>query len=174
MDIQIVDAQVQGDFLITKRTCDGAIHLRKEPKIVLAIRAAEYNLDVDDPFVLDMILMEPFIRVEDEDEIHPLYAADTVFEAGEILRKRVDDTQELHGAPTGPLRVMAKAIEAKKATQGLVVVQKLLLQNADKRVRGPIQTLRDRERNRMKKKPVTFLDRLVWKAEQENHRATAV
>jgi len=148
-DIQIVGAEVVGPFLFIARTVDGARHLQRMPKETLAIRAAEYGLEPDDPFVLEMVLHEHLIEPEDQDELHPLFAAPSIAKARTEMRARVTAARDAHGAPKGKLRALAAAIDAGTATAGAGEAAALLLQHADPRVAVPMRALVAAERDRV-------------------------
>src|SRR4051812_20303885 len=98
MDIQIVNVIDPGDgYLYVIRTLDGIQQPNKMPKEMLAIRAAEYNLDVRDPMALDIMLLEPFMT--EQDDVHPLYAEAKIEDALTIIWGRVENVRVKHGAP---------------------------------------------------------------------------
>lgn len=139
-----------GRFVLITREVDGGTVLERAPKETLAIRAAEYNLHPEDDFVLDMILLEPFMpAVEGPGDVHPLYSADTVADALEIMRERVESAREAHGAPRGKNRMMAAAIRNGVASQGLVSAHRLYLDSADPRIGPAVHRMRDAERERL-------------------------
>lgn len=157
MDIQITGATVhQGtSWLIVARTLDGALNLERMPRETLAIRAAEYDLDPEDPFALDLVLLERFYSPADPEEIHPLFAAPSVAAAERAMRERIAEVQDAHGAPVGKLRPLAAAIAAGKATEGAGKAHRHLQRGANPQVRGAVQFLRDRERERIQNLTLT-------------------
>lgn len=153
MDITITEsAYDQERFLLIRRTVvdeAGEVHsfLERAPKETVAIRAAEYNLEPDDDFVLEMVLLEPFLpAVEGPGDVHPLYSADSVKDAVEIMRERVELARTLHGAPK---MLMAKAVRKGVASAGLVAAHRQYSESADPRIVGPIRRMRDAERERL-------------------------
>jgi hypothetical protein len=171
VDITITDSVYeQGRFVIISRTVVDAGETRKvlerAPKETLAIRAAEYDLETDDDFVLDLVLLEPFMRMaEGPGDVHPLYSADSVKDALEIMRDRVEDARAEHGAPRGKNRMMAAAIRNGAASAGLVRAHHRYQESADTRVVDPIRYMRDKERERLsgraEKAPVTLATELA-------------
>jgi hypothetical protein len=150
VDIQIVGAEPEGqNFLVVARTLDGELNLERYPREVLAIRAAEYDLEPDDDFVLDLVLLERFDEPENVEETHPLFAASTVKGALKVMHSRIDTVRTVHGAPRNANRMMARAVANKAASKGLVRAQNLLVKNADRDVDEPVRRLRDLERERM-------------------------
>src|SRR4051794_7828253 len=88
MDIQITGIELDGPWIRVQRTVDGEGHGERMPKETLAIRAAEYNLEPDDPRALDIVLLEMFYTPDDPDEIHPLYRMRNIDDAlNEVLRR---------------------------------------------------------------------------------------
>lgn len=163
-DIQIEHAEVIGPFLFIARTVDGARHLQRMPKETLAIRAAEYGLEPDDPFILDLVLHEHLIEPDDPEEVHPLFAAPTVGQARTELRARLTKVRDAHGAPKGKLRPLAAAIEAGTASRGAADAAALLLQHADPRVAAPMRALVKAERERVAATPRTLVEELERQA----------
>lgn len=151
MDIRIADASYyQSRFLIVSRQVDGERFMERAPRETLAIRAAEYNLDPDDDFVLDLVMLEPFMgAVEGPGDVHPLYSADTVADALEIMRDRVELARVEHGAPKGKNRMMAAAIRNGVASDGLVTAHRLYLDSADDWIPALVHRSRDAERERL-------------------------
>lgn len=103
MDIQITNAELVEDRWIhierLHREGDKEwTSLHRMPKEILAIRAAEYNLEVDDPRVMDIVLMEPFFP-ETTDEVHPLYSRGTVAEALTVQESHLQAAKKKHGTP---------------------------------------------------------------------------
>lgn len=169
MDIVIEKAALHAPFLIIQRTVDGAPWVERAPKETLAIRAAEYNLSPDDDFVLDLVLLEPFlITTEKPGEIHPLFACDTVADALEVMHARVAEAQDFHGAPKGKNRAMAAAVRNGVASAGLVGVHERYHKYADPRVMAPVQRLRDIQREQLANVPrvPSLADRLISESEK--------
>lgn len=155
MDIQIISAELTTDqkSIIVERTFDGQRNLTKMPKETLAIRAAEYDLDPEDPRVLDIVLMEQFHEPEDPEEIHPLYAAPTVAEALAVVEKRIEQVKTEHGAPAGRMRSLFAAASSPKATPGLGQTKDLLLAHADKEIGIYVKIHRDQNREALVAEP---------------------
>lgn len=153
MDIQIVGAEEtpDGKHIIVTRTItedDGTSRTYPErfPKETLAIRAAEYNLSVDDPRVLDQILLEGFYPA-DPDERHPLFSSATIEEAVEIMTERIEHVRNANGAPQRPqMRSLFHAADLDESTQGLTDAKDLFLKHADPGVTVWVQVLRDEGR----------------------------
>lgn len=169
MDISIEKAALHSPYIIVNRLVDGQVWIERAPKEILAIRAAEYDLEPDDDFVLDLVLLEPFmVTVEAPGTVHPLFRCDTVADALEEMHARVGEAQEVHGAPKGKNRAMAAAVRNGAASAGLLEVHHRYHKYADPRVRGPVQTLRDAERDRLRNvtpKARSLADRLAEQAQ---------
>jgi hypothetical protein len=150
VDIEIVGAEPEGaNYLVVARTLDGELNLERMPRETLAIRAAEYDLEPDDDFILDMVLLERFDEPEDPEELHPLFATSTIKGALKVMHSRIDVVRTTHGAPRNANRVLARAVANGAASKGLVRAQKLLIKNADRDVDEPVRKFRDRERERL-------------------------
>lgn len=155
MDITITGAEMDesGRYIHVHRTLrdgtDERLMIEKMPCETLGIRAAEYDLDVDDPVVLDLVLLEGFYRPEDPDEVHPLFSADSVAQAYRVMRDRLEVVRTQHGAPEFPNRLMASAVANGNASDGLVRARALLLEHSTPPgLREHVQVLRDAERGR--------------------------
>jgi AcrR family transcriptional regulator len=143
MDIQIVDAIEVGRNLEIRRTFDTThVDVHRMPREILAIRAAEYNLEVDDPFALDLLLLERFIDVNPE-ETPPLYSRSTIAEAVEEMKNRIEVVRATHGSPAEPRRLLAHGIDAGIATDGLVEAQRLLLKHVHEDIIEPTKFFRN-------------------------------
>jgi hypothetical protein len=167
MDIQIVGAEEtpDGKHIIVTRTItedDGSSRTYPErfPKETLAIRAAEYNLPVDDPRVLDQILLEGFYPA-DPNEHHPLFASETIEEAVEIMTARIEHVRNANGAPKQPqMRSLFHAADLAESTQGLTDAKALFLKHADPAVAVWVQILRDQGRGQKPAVQKPFLDQV--------------
>lgn len=152
MDIQIVDVQYGGDrWLHVHRTLDGVLQINRMPREMLAMRAAEYNLELDDPFALDMMLLENFYPNHDPEASHPLHVSETIEEAVVVMKERIEWVRNEHNAPQGANRMIADAIANSAATQGAVDTQRLLIKHGDKGVIQPVQFFRDKIREEKKR-----------------------
>jgi hypothetical protein len=128
-------------------------HMHKMPKLTLSIRAAEYNLDVEDPLALDMVLREHlYFRTGlpryDVNGVHPLFYLPSVGAAASFMEKRIEEVRVDRKAPeieTGN-RMLAGAVENKAASKGLVAVRDQLLLAQDSRIIEPVQFYRDQSR----------------------------
>lgn len=154
MDITITEAElVEGRYL---RLVSVAIDAGKErvalmqmPKETLAIRAAEYDVEVDDPFALELVMREHLIR--SDDFVAPLYTDLSAQELRAEMDRRLEAVRVEHGAPAGADRLIARAVELDKASDGMVEAHRLFLTHADPDIREVVQEYRDRERARLKK-----------------------
>jgi hypothetical protein len=170
MDIQITGIQDPGDgFLYIERTLDGGElpHLHKMPKEMLAIRSAEYNLPVDDPRALDIVLMEIWVEEPPGEKYAPLYSAPTVEDALEIIMQRVEDAKTRHGAPEQPqMRSLFHAADLPESTQGLTDVKAKLLEHADPEFQKWVHIHRDaaRESIRTNMDNMSFAERMKMEA----------
>jgi hypothetical protein len=167
MDIQVTGAVELGEnFIVIYRTLDGTPHATRPPKEILAIRAAEYNAEVTDPDIIDMVMLEQFIKGVDE-KYHPLYV-ESIDDAREIVNARIEAVKKLHGHPTGEMSRLSFAATTDKATPGLKTSLGLLAKHADQRIREDIQTMRDHGREAIKDrrgfKQPTFLDQIAREA----------
>jgi hypothetical protein len=167
MDIQIVRAEaIPGNFILVYRDLtldDGTVlnNVERMPKETLAIRAAEYNLETDDPWALDIVLLERFHRPEVEDTLHPLFAAPTIADALKVMKSRIELARDEHGAPKQmPMRSLFHAADKNESTQGLSDAKGLLLEHADPEVRWPVQFNRDMERKHYRKPTLTLAQRM--------------
>lgn len=148
MDITIVDGElsesrythVMRDEVYEDGTA--GTHIHRMPKEILSLRAAEYDLPVDDPRVLDMVLLEHLILTDDLPDPHPLFAADSVKDALKQMEKMLDILRERHGQPKEKFLA-----NAKNPSQGLIVVQGLLHAHTDSSVIEPVKYFRDKERS---------------------------
>jgi hypothetical protein len=132
VDIQITGAIQSGKYILISRVVDGANWIERMPKETLAIRAAEYDLEPDDPRVLDQVLLEGFYVPEDPDEIHPLFKEATVADALAIMEQRIEQVRNDNGAPKEPaMRSLFHAADLDASTQGLTDAKRLLLDNVD-------------------------------------------
>jgi hypothetical protein len=170
MDIQITGAYMDPDgqnIIVTRDITheDGTKwegYLQRFPKESLAIRAAEYNLEPDDPRVLDILLMEFVVLQETIGRVHPLYREDTIEEALAIVEKYIDDVKTEHGAPTEPkMRSLFHAADSPKSTQGLTDTKAILLEHADPDIGVFIKMNRDEGRKVFGKlkEPETLFER---------------
>lgn len=97
MDIQIVGAELSADgqFITVYRDItedDGTFCPRvphRYPKETLAIRAAEYDMEIDDPRVLDQILLENFYVDANTDTPDPLFTM-KIPEALEVAQRKIE------------------------------------------------------------------------------------
>jgi hypothetical protein len=167
MDIQVTGATELGEnFIVIYRTLDGVPHATRPPKEILAIRAAEYNAEVTDPDIIDMVMLEQFIKGVEE-RYHPLYT-ESIDDAREIINGRIEAVKKQHGHPTGELSRLAFAATTDKATPGLKTSLTLLSKHADPSIRADIQTMRDHGRasiaaHKNFKQP-TFLEQIAREA----------
>jgi hypothetical protein len=156
MDIVVSESTYfQGRFIVVSRTLRENdvewTNLERMPRETLAIRAAEYDLEPEDDFVLDLVMLERFVPVTwDTTDVHPLFSADTVKDALEIMRDRVESARVEHGSPRGRNRMLAAAVRNGVASDGLVAAHRLCMDSADPRVVRPIRYMRDRERERLR------------------------
>jgi hypothetical protein len=149
------------------------------PKLALGVRAAEYDLDPEDPRVLDMILRLPHHpetgkpRIERADGRPPLYYLPTVAEAIDFMDARVEEVRVDRLAPAADTgnRMLADAVTNKAATKGLVQARDHLLKSVDKRLVEPIQYYRDQIRDEVKREvALTPADRLLRSFERDRQR----
>lgn len=149
MDITITGAEYKnGTVEITRSHSENgetweSIH--RMPSWTLAARAAEYDLEPTDPFVLDLVLLEPFL-VHPPEDVAPLHSAATVTEALATMRSRVEDARVAHGSPAGKNRIMAQAVKNGAASEGLVQAAELLSKYADPKVVPLVRSIRDNVR----------------------------
>ena len=104
MDIEITKVElVDNRFIHVERIHkDGDqvwSSINRMPKEILAIRAAEYDLETSDPRVLDAVLLEPFFPSMQDGEVHPLYYSETVADALKELERQIAAAKKRHGAP---------------------------------------------------------------------------
>lgn len=152
-------------------------HQHKMPKTILTIRAAEYDLDVEDPLVLDMVLRDHhYHEIGDYhvNGIHPLFYMPSVEEAKSFMSDKIEEVRVDRIAPefeTGN-RLLAGAIQNKVATKALVSVRDQLLQAFDRRLAEPIQYYRDKGRAQLAQpaKRVDPVEQLlqVYKRDRDN------
>ncbi|MGC5562808.1 hypothetical protein ACPYPG_08195 [Streptomyces sp. FR-108] len=88
---------------------DGTVHLHIMPQDIFAIRAAEYDMDVDDvDALIDLVLYEPFIDSMEEDGTPILFGSGSLSEAREKYLSRINQAKEetitLDIAPTSEAR----------------------------------------------------------------------
>jgi hypothetical protein len=152
------------------------------PKIALGIRAAEYDLDPEDPRVLEMILRihhhsdtgKP--RIEREDGRPPLYTMETVAAARDFIGDRIEEVRVDRKAPaieTGA-RMLAGAIENRVATEALVQARSMLLKFVDKRLVEPVQHYRDQMREEVAREVVlTPADRMLRQFDIDRRRVNS-
>jgi hypothetical protein len=171
MDIQITGIRDPGDgFLYIERTIDGGTvpHQNKMPKESLAIRAAEYNIEPDDPIALNMLLMENFIVLSQPQPHHPLHTCDDIGEALEIVMAQVEDAKTRNGAPTEPhLRCLYAAADlpVPESTQGLTDVRERLLNYCDDSIPIWVRVHRDENRKQARREnPYNLLNQLKKEA----------
>jgi len=158
MDIQIVGAEETPDGLhivVTRTITDDEGNSRtypeRFPKETLAIRAAEYDLEVDDPRVLDQILLEGFYDEANPLETHPLHGEKTIADALAVMEKRVERVRNKHGAPKEPkMRSLFHAAELDESTQGLTDAKRLFTKHADPTVGTWVKIMRDEGRRAAK------------------------
>jgi hypothetical protein len=164
MDIQIVNVIDPGDgYLYVIRTLDGIQQPNKMPKEMLAIRAAEYNLDVRDPMALDIMLLEPFMT--EQDDVHPLYAEAKIEDALSIIWGRVENVRVKHGAPKEPqMRSLFHAADLRESTQGLTDTKKALLHHANPDIGTWVKMNRDTGRRQMAERPRTLTETMKLQA----------
>jgi len=169
VDIVIEKAVLHAPFMVVSRKVDGQTWVERAPKETLAIRAAEYDLDPEDDFVLDLVMLEPFlITTEKPGEVHPLFFCDSVADALEVMHARVAEAQDFHGAPKGKNRALAAAVRNGVASAGLVMAHDRYRKYADPRVTVPVQRLRDVQREQLRNRPKepTMADRLMAEVEK--------
>jgi hypothetical protein len=113
----MVHGSIGACWNIIIRKSDGTIHSHIMPKSIFAIRAVEYDMDVDADFdaILEMILHEPFMQdpnaLPAEEDVAgaagyntkiadgtkrpaTLFTAETIKDAREAHRMRVEDTKK--------------------------------------------------------------------------------
>jgi hypothetical protein len=128
-------------------------HAHKMPRLTLAIRAAEYGLDVEDPFALDLVMREHLylqtgLPRYEVDQVHPLFYLPSVAEALAFMQERIEEVRVDRQAPaeeTGN-RMIANAVLNKAATKAAGQVRSHLLKSCDKRIIAPVQDTRDQLR----------------------------
>lgn len=158
----IVQVESDDRFLYIASTIgpdtDVVPHMHKLPKLALTVRAAEYNLDVEDPLALDLILRSHWYPQIDgsttpsyeKNGIPPLLYMPSVQEASTFMDERIEEVRVDRKAPpkdTGS-RMLAGAIRNKDCTKGLVVVRDKLLSAYDRRLAEPVQFYRDQAREK--------------------------
>jgi hypothetical protein len=145
MDIQILSgAHEENQYIDLIRTYDGHPNKHRYPKEILAIRAAEYNLEWDDPRVLDMVLLEHLIP-DPEERFHPLYLMDP-HEAIEVVSNRIEVVKQQHDAPEGDAGKLLLAADTDAATLGLKKTKKEMFQRAPRDIDWIIRHHRDSTR----------------------------
>lgn len=147
-DIQVVNSEPLGDiFTVTTHTIDGKFHKTRWPKETLGIRAAEYDLEPEDPEVLELVMLEPWVTEFDPHEVHPLFAAKSVAKALDIMRARLERVREVHGSPKDPAkRMLARAVANGHATRGLVLAHGHFHKHVHPGLVVPVQAMRDEGR----------------------------
>jgi hypothetical protein len=135
MDIKIESAELSpdGKFIIVVRSFGPGQggDIERMPKETLAIRAAEYNLEIDDPMAMDLVMLERFQEDQDPNETHPLYASATVEEALDIMRVRIENARNLHGAPQDvEHRNLFTAADTPESSQGLKDLKGLFVEHS--------------------------------------------
>lgn len=151
MDIQIVDSHEYYDpnFVVIRRTLDGMPFAQRQPKDVLFLRAAEYNLEPDDPRVLDMVLLECFTVWDPTMVVAPLYQQIDIEEALSIVEGKIEDVRVEHGAPEEPMmRQLFTAADLEESTEGLTLAKTILFKG-DHRVMPWHKIMRDEGRKEM-------------------------
>jgi hypothetical protein len=171
MDIQISGVeQISSEFIVVYRdiTIDGVFYKacpNRMPKETLSIRAAEYDLELDNPFALDLLLLENYIPNVDMDEIPPLFTTDTIEEAVSIMEERVEDARNEHGAPKEPMmRSLFHAAELDESTQGLTDVKRMLFKHHDKEIGRWVKINRDMGKSRIKSRTPSLKETLKAQA----------
>lgn len=127
------------------------------PPLSLGIRASEYDMDPEDPRVLEMILRLHHhpetgeAKIEDHQGRPPLYTMKTVAAAADFIGERIEEVRVDRIAPAAETgnRMLADAVGNKAATKALVQVRSRLLKAVDKRLVEPVQYYRDAERERV-------------------------
>jgi len=143
--------------IISSVGTEGLTYPHKMPKLALGIRAAEYGLDPEDPFALDLVMREHLYPWTDHPSyevngVHPLFYLPSVTDAVEFMRERIEEVRVDRLAPpeeTGN-RMLAGAVANKVASKGLVRTRDHLLKATDKRLINPVQDHRDALRERLK------------------------
>jgi len=159
MDIQIVKAEVQGEYILVYRLIDGKQNINRMPKQILSVRAAEYDLPVDDPRVLDIVLLEGYYEPDDPEEIHPLFSSNTIEDALEAIQKRIEKVRDDNGAPKKmPMRSLFHAADTSESTQGLTEAKEVLLEHADPEIGLWVQINRDEARKQVHKNKQTLTE----------------
>ncbi len=157
MDIQIVRAELSkdGQFITVFRDItDDEGRLWRDvperfPKQTLAIRAAEYDLEINDPRVLDQILLENFYKGPSQEQA-PLYSEPTIKKALAKWEDRVESLRVEHGAPEEPqMRSLFHAADLDASTQGLTDAKNLFLEHADPNITLWVKLHRDKLRDKL-------------------------
>jgi hypothetical protein len=150
-DIEIIDGMNDGRFTYVRSLINGDIkRIDRMPQSILSMHAAEYNLDPEDDFVLDLILLQRHLIFDDASQ-HPLWASDTLEEAVDAMKNLIEGVRVMHGSPEGENRMMAAAIRNNAASEGLVTSHGLLVSKIDTRVIDPIRAMTHSKRERHKK-----------------------
>lgn len=170
MDIQIVKAEEsEGKWIIVWRTItedDGTVRTypHRYPNVTLAIRAAEYDLEPDDPRVLDIMLLEDFYPSHPDDK-HPLFHASSVAEALAIMEERIETIRNEHGAPKEPqMRSLFHAADVEESTQGLTDAKTLFLKHADPSIGWAVKVNRDEGRKSIAAEARSLVDSIKLQA----------
>ncbi len=143
MDIHIVDVASEGPWTYVSRIEGGAESIERMPRETLAIRAAEYNLEVDDPRALEIVLLERFYNAEDPDEIHPLYKMRNIDDALNEAQRRIQVVKDEHNVT------------------GLEVAKDVLLEHAPNDIAWAVQHQRDIARDQVRRRQPSFTERIV-------------
>jgi hypothetical protein len=135
---------------------NAAPYYHRLPKITLTCRAAEYNLDIEDPLALDITMREHLYHMSnlepyEKNGLHPLLTLPSVELATEFMAMRIEDVRVDRKAPqeVSGNRMLAGAVKNKAATKALVEVHEGLLRAYDKRVIEPLQFYRDQIREKL-------------------------
>jgi hypothetical protein len=157
MDIQIAGAELSkdGKYITVYRDItedNGEFHKNvpeRFPKETLAIRAAEYDMEIDDPRVLDQILLEGFYQTKETDNPDPLFNLD-ISDARDLVQERVEQVRIDNGAPEDPImRSLFHAADVEESTQGLTEAKRLFLEHADPNVTLWVKYRRDTIKQQM-------------------------
>jgi len=154
MDIQVYKAEIYSrdpEYTVIWRSLDTIYPLaQKCPKDLLALRAAEYNLDIEDPRAFDMVMMEMWVSTPEEEVIHPLYRCEYIEESLEIVMSRVDEAKKTHGHPEDKWSLFHAAdLPEPESTKGLTDSKEIFLTRADKDVMRWQKIMRDEGRKRI-------------------------
>lgn len=185
MDIKVTTPKgnVTSEFIFVTRMHDDEKVLHRYPKDILAIRAAEYDLEIDDPVVFDIVMLEYLIVEPEDQEFHPLFAEEEVSSALSIVRSRIDVVKQEHGAPEGDAGILFLAADDPASTPGLKISRDLHLSESDRSIRPWIKHRRDQVKKQVQhqmtqKKPTAaelykqaaLRDMHQWAIEEDRRR----